>query len=159
MGLEVITDELIEKLLTVKKTVDNPRARIKNEDGNERVNFNLSDDEGNKFVLYQRQNTILGMDDDFSCGLSWVMPSGENFTLVRYNGPSHNHPNKIEGNKVGLVTHIHKSSKRYLEETGKADGYAEATTKYKTLEGAVASLTADCNIHGLKIKFDQNELF
>ena len=52
MGLEVITDELIEKLLTVKKTVDNPRARRKNEAGNERVNFNLSDDEGNKFVLY-----------------------------------------------------------------------------------------------------------
>ena len=59
MGLEVITDELIEIFLKVKKTVDNPRARRKSEDGNERVNFNLSDGEGNKFVLYQRQNIIL----------------------------------------------------------------------------------------------------
>ena len=57
MGLEVITDELIEKLLKVKKTVDNPRARRKNEDGNERVNFNLSDAEGNKFILYLRQSS------------------------------------------------------------------------------------------------------
>lgn len=159
MGLEVITDEVIARLLQSKKVVENPRARKKRDSGNERVTYILSDDEENRFNLYLRQNYKPGMADAFSCGLSWILPSGETFTLVRYNGPSHTHPNKLENSRLKFVCHIHKSSKRYLDETGKADGYAEETKRYKTLEGALHCMIYDNNIEGLTAQPDQQELF
>jgi len=159
MGLEIITDELIEHLLKTSKTVENPKARKKKDSGHERVTYILSDTEGNRFNLYLRQNYKTGMEDAFSCGLSYILPSGEAFTLIRYNGPSHNHPNKLENEKLGYVCHIHKSGKRYLEETGRADGYAEATTRYSTLQGALSCLLEDCNISGLTANSDQPSLF
>ena len=159
MGLEIITDHLIEKLLSARKVVENPKARKKRDSGNERVTYILSDDEGNRFNLYLRQNYNKGMEDAFSCGLSYVLPSGETFTLIRYNGPSHDHPNKLERERLGFVAHIHKSTKRYLEQTGKADGYAEATDRYSTLDGALHCLISDCNISGLTANPDQPRLF
>jgi len=159
MGLEIITDELINNLLKIDKTVENPRARTKRGSGNERKTYLLSDAEGNRFNLYLRQNYKPGMEDAFSCGLSFILPSGVAFTLVRYNGPSHNHPNKLENEKLGYICHIHKSSKKYLDETGKADGYAEATKRYHTLEGALYCLIKDCNISGLLANPDQPSLF
>lgn len=159
MGLEIITDELISKLLKSQKIVENPKSRKKRDSGNERITYILSDNEGNRFNLYLRQNYNRGMEDAFSCGLSYVLPSGETFTLIRYNGPSHDHPNKLEKERLGYVSHIHKSSKRYLDETGKADGYAEATTRFNTLEGALSCLLQDCNITGLTANPDQPSLF
>lgn len=159
MGLEIITDELIEKLLNTKKVVENPKARKKRGLGNERVNYTLSDEEGNRFKLYLRQNYNRGMEDAFSCGLSYVLPSGETFNLIRYNGPSHDHPNKLERERLGYVAHIHKSTKRYLDETGKADGYAEATNRFSTLEGALYCLLNDCNITGITANPDQPSFF
>ncbi|HDL01622.1 MAG TPA: hypothetical protein ENH23_05250 [candidate division Zixibacteria bacterium] len=159
MGLEIITDELINHLLETAKTVENPRARKKRDSGNERVTYILSDIEGNRFNLYLRQNYKPGMEDAFSCGLSFLLPSGETFTLIRYNGPSHNHPNRLEREKLGYVCHIHRSNKRYLDETGKADGFAEATKRYSTLEGALYCLMEDCNISGLTANPDQAVLF
>lgn len=159
MGLEIITDDLVDKLLKTQKVVENPRARKKRDSGNERVTYILADEEGNRFNLYLRQNYNKGMEDAFSCGLSYVLPSGEAFTLIRYNGPSHDHPNKLEKERLGYVSHIHKSTKRYLDETGKADGYAEATTRFYTLEGALHCLLNDCNIAGLSANPDQPSLF
>ena len=159
MGLEIITDELIEKLLKTLKVVENPKARKKRDSGNERVTYILTDNEGNRFNLYLRQNYNIGMEDAFSCGLSYILPSGEPFTLVRYNGSSHNHPNKLEKERIGFSAHIHKSSKRYLDETGKADGYAEATNRFSSLEGALHCLLKDCNITGLSANPDQPSLF
>lgn len=159
MGLEIITDELITKLLEVPKAVENPRIKKKRDSGTERVTYILSDEEGNRYNLYFRQNYKPGMEDDFSCGLSYILPSGETFTLVRYNGQSHSHPNKLEKERLGYVSHIHKSSKRYLDKTGKADGFAEATERYSTLDGALHCLLADCNISGLSANSDQPSLF
>lgn len=159
MGLEIITDRLIEKLLKSPKVVENPKARKKRDSGNERVTYILSDEEGNSFNLYLRQNYKKGMEDDFSCGLSWILPSGETFTLIRYNGPSHNHTNKLEGKKLGFVPHIHKASKRYLDETTKADGCAEATDRFHTLDGALHCLMSDCNITGLSANPEQLGFF
>ncbi len=159
MGLEVITDLLIENLLKVKKQVENPRARKKRGLGNERVTYIVSDEEGNRYNLYLRQNYKPGMEDAFSCGLSWILPSGETFTLIRYNGPSHDHPNKLEKVRLGYVCHIHKATKRYLDETGKADGFAESSKRYNTLGGALHCLLEDCNITGLTSNPDQPSLF
>lgn len=157
MGLEIITDELISKLLKIKKSVENPRARKKRESGNERVTYILSDEEGSRYNLYLRQNYKPGMSDDFSCGLSWIMSDGESFTLTRYNGMSHIHFNKIEREKLSFVFHIHKATQRYLEETGIADGYAEESSGYSTLNEALFFLIQNCNIEGLNITPFQGE--
>nr|WP_091695257.1 hypothetical protein [Algoriphagus locisalis] len=159
MGLEIITDELIQHLLKTPKRVENPKARKKTDSGNERVTYIVSDDEGNRFNLYLRQNYKPGMEDAFSCGLSYILPSGEAFTLVRYNGPSHDHPNKLEKERIGYVPHIHTSSRRYLDETGKADGFAKGTDRFRTQEGALACLLKDCNVTGLTANPDQPSLF
>jgi len=42
-----------------------------------------------KFQIYQRQN--LSDEQDFSCGILYLPHHGEPLTLVRYNGPSHEH--------------------------------------------------------------------
>ncbi|HBM16538.1 MAG TPA: hypothetical protein DD381_09395 [Lentisphaeria bacterium] len=157
MGLEVITDEFISKLIKIKKSVENPRTRKKRESGNERATYTLYDEEGNRYDLYLRQNYYLGMSDDFSCGLSWLMTGGEYFTLIRYNGSSHIHFNKIERNRLSFICHIHKATKKYLDETGIADGFAEESSRYSTLEEALFCLIQDCNIEGLNINPMQGE--
>jgi len=159
MGLEIVTDELIEKLLRANKTVLNPSAKNKIDSGHEKNNFNITDDEDNKFVLYVRQNMQQGMEDDFSCGLIWTLPSGESLTLIRYNGASHAHTNRLEKTKLHLACHIHKATQRYLDHVGKADGYAEETDRYNTAFDALRCLTEDCNISGLSFLTDQQTLF
>lgn len=72
MGLEIMTQELIDHLLKLPKQVENPRAQKKKKDGNERVNYILTDSEENRYNLYLRQNIHPGMEDDFSCGLSFI---------------------------------------------------------------------------------------
>lgn len=140
MGLEVVTDQLIAELLSTEKTLINPKAKKNKSRGSERISYEIIDKVGNHFMLYSRQNLKKGMKDDFSCGLIYILPSGETLTLKRYNGPSHNHYNKLEREKLGYVTHIHTATKRYLDKTGKAEGYAEATDRYLTLEEAFSCL-------------------
>lgn len=60
---------------------------------------------------------------------------------------------------MGYVTHIHTATKRYLDKTGKAEGYAEATDRYFTLEEAFSCLAKDANISGLGTNLDQRTLF
>jgi hypothetical protein len=66
MPFESITDIKIEELLSMTKTISNARSKSKE------------------------------MEDDFSCGISWLSSNGDVFTLKRYNGPSHIHRNPLE---------------------------------------------------------------
>ena len=102
------------------------------------------------------------MEDDFSCGISWVSPSGEVLTLKRYNGPSHDHPNHLEKTKVGYNCHIHIASEKYIKANKKPEGFAEATKRYITLDGALHCLVTDCKISGIQTNMDsvnQQKLF
>ncbi len=90
------------------------------------------------------------MENDFSCGISWIASNGESLTLARYNGPSHSHPNHIEKTRLGYCCHIHKATERYVQANKKPEGFAEETDRYKTLDGALHCLITDCNISGLR---------
>lgn len=158
MGYESVTDEKINQLVSMKKRVINPNARKTDKGSHYQFNYTVKGDaEGYDFQLYVRQNKLL--EDDFSCGLSWSMPSGEILTLRRYNGPSHCHKNCIEDEKLCYNTHIHKSTEKYIKSNKKPDGFAEATKEYKTLKGALHCLTSDCNIQGLSTEPDMPSLF
>ena len=151
MSFESITDQRIEELLCMPKKVTNPGSRAKSKEGHEQFNYILRsvDDESLTFTLYKRQNLRPGMDDAFSCGLSWNAPNGETLTLVRYNGPNHVHANPIEGQTIRYSSHIHRASERYIRALRKPESFAEETDRYNTLRGALHCLVTDCSIAGL----------
>lgn len=157
MAIESFTDEQIHDLLVMQKSVINPNAKGIVECKHLKTNYKVVGPEGATFILYLRQHQII--EDHFSCGLRWTTPSGDTLTLVRYNGSSHSHPNKIEKMRLGYVCHIHRATQRYIAAGKKPDGYAEATLRYQTLAGALHCLTQDCRISGIQTKSDELPLF
>lgn len=162
MAFESLTDDKIMDLLNCPKHLVNPQARMKIKDGHEQVNYKAVSTDGSdiQFEIYKRQN--LNIIDDFSCGISWITSNGEVITLKRYNGPSHNHCNQLEKEKIGYNSHIHHASEKYIKANKKPEGYAERTSKYQTLEGALHCLVKDCNINGISTSPDitnQTKLF
>lgn len=159
MSAESLTDEKIGELLLMPKRVTNPNSKWREKPGHNERNFTVeSVDSTHHFVLYVRQNRNL--EDDFSCGLSWLAPSGETITLARYNGSSHSHPNHIEKQKLGFVCHIHKATERYIRAGKKIEGYAEdASRRYNSVKGALACLVSDCAIKGIITEPDHPDLF
>jgi len=105
MAFESLTDDKISDLLNCAKRCTNPRTRSKNKDGHEQVNYKVAalDGTDHEFELYTRQNLRDGMEDDFSCGISWIAPNGESLTLKRYNGPAHYHTNRLEKERKDIT--------------------------------------------------------
>ena len=158
MGIEVLTDGRIQSLLFSSKKVINSSTRDKTKGKHLERNYEVVCLGTNEysFNLFVRQSILI--ENDFSCGLIWNMPSGEIITLIRYNGSSHSHPNHLEQEKLGFNCHIHKATERYIKAGKKAEGYAEVTDRYSTVEGALHCLVKDCNIAGVTTNPDQLKL-
>ena len=164
MAFESLTDDKIADLLNCSKKLTNPNARTKNIEGREQVNYRVVALDGSdyEFEVYRRQNLRDGMEDDFSCGISWVAPNGETLTLKRFNGSSHNHPNHLEKIKLGYNCHIHIATEKYIKSNKKAEGFAEVTDRYNSVDGALHCLVTDCKITGIQTTPDdttQTKLF
>ena len=151
MAFESITDDRIAALLRCAKRVKNPQARWKTKAGHKQMNYMViaEDGSGHEFEVYLRQNMREGMEDDFSCGISWIATNGEVLTLKRYNGASHSHPNHLENERLGYVCHIHIATEKYIKANKKAEGFATQTDRYKSLQGALHCLVTDCKVSGL----------
>ena len=157
MAIEETTDDQISELICVRKTVVVGSASFANKVSHTQVNVEANSDDGRRFSIYTRQLTKIA--DDFSCGLLWHLPSGDKLTLLRYNGASHLHVNKIESTDTAYSCHIHRATERYLRVHRKPEGFAEATDRYTDLEGAVRCLANDCNLVGLLQALPQRDLF
>ena len=157
MAFESLTDERIEQLLRMPKRVTNPTARNVADANHDKRDYVVESADGTeRFKIFVRQNkTVL---DDFSCGLQWLPPGSESLILARYNGSSHDHPNRLEGSRVDYVCHIHKTTERYVKANLKPECFAEATDTYETCGGALHRLVTDCNITGIETKGDHPEL-
>lgn len=94
MAFESVSDAKISSLLTLPKKITNPNTREADKRSHLQRNYLVRGPDGQEFTLYLRQNKRI--KNDFSCGLSWYTPSGETLTLVRYNGSSHSHLNRVE---------------------------------------------------------------
>lgn len=72
-----------------------------------------------------------------------IPDSNKYFPLCRYNGSNHQHTNEIEGE---LITgfHIHIATERY-QRRKKVFGYAQSTTRYSDVNGAIQCLLEDAN--------------
>lgn len=82
--------------------------------------------------------------------------------MKRYNGPNHDHPNHLEKVRLGYTCHIHIATEKYIKANRKAEGFAEATKLYNTVEGALHCLVTDCKISGIQTssdKLSQTKLF
>ena len=157
MAIDTVTDDQIDQLLSVQKEIQNPGAQETNKGSHVQRNFEVESEDGKKFSLYTRQNNRV--PDDFSCGLLLYMSNGESLTLVRYNGSSHPHPNKLEGTSTNFKCHIHKATERYIQAQRRPEGYAEATDKYRTLSQALRCIVTDCNVSGLPSELLHRDLF
>ncbi len=155
--MESVSDTKIAQLLASPKRVTNPNAREGDKASHLQKNFRVVSPDGHEFTLYWRQNKRI--KEDFSCGLAWHMPSGETLTLVRYNGSSHPHPNRLEGTAVEFECHIHRATERYIRANLKPEGFAEPTDRYRSVAGALHELMSDCNITGIKTEPDHPDLF
>ncbi|MDP2682082.1 MAG: hypothetical protein Q8P28_04630 [Deltaproteobacteria bacterium] len=105
------------------------------------VTIKRNDDSLFKLILRQNITNVL----DFSVILGY-MPSKSNvlFRLTRYNG-RHTHTNKIEGGSF-YDFHIHLATQRYQEKGYDEDAYAQASSAYSDIRGAMECLIKDCNI-------------
>lgn len=164
MAFESLSNDKIADLLNCPKQLTNPQTRSKHKDGHEQVNYKAiaTDGSEHEFEIYKRQNLRDGMEDDFSCGISWIAPNGETLTLKRYNGPNHDHPNHLEKVRLGLTCHIHIATEKYINANRKPEGFAEATNRYNSIDGALHCLVTDCKITGISTTPDnlsQKKLF
>lgn len=152
MALEEITADKLDELVQLPKIVTNPKAKQKVEEKHERMDYDVVAPQAeSKFRIYLRQN--LTGSDDFSCGIRWLMPSGETLTLSRYNGPSHVHED------IAYECHIHKATEEAIRHGRKPESHAERSNRYRTLGGALHCLLVDFHVSGLTSETDHPELF
>jgi hypothetical protein len=158
MSLVTLTDAQIAELLSCPKRVENPAARQKAEGKHLRRDFRVVSDDGrHDFILFTRQSTVIS--DNFSAGLRWKSKTGEEVILARCNGSDHPHGNSIEREGFGAQTHVHRATERYILAGKKAESFAQPTTAYRTLAGALHELTRLANVRGLETEPDEADLF
>lgn len=105
----------------------------------------IKKNDGNSFIIIIRKNKLNIMD--FSVILGYLpYKSNSVFRLRRYNGKSHRHTNKIEKSSF-YDFHIHTATERYQLLGMREDHYAESTSKYSDVNGAVNNLFNDCIIN------------
>jgi hypothetical protein len=154
----LLTDNQIAVLITEAKTLPpDYRSRVltKPKRGHRERELDVDGAQGSRFRIILRQSLFNSLD--FSAILSWLPPQSTTpFRLCRFNGKSHEHTNSIEG-KTFYDFHIHRATERYQEFGSREDTFAEPTSRYQDLAGALRCLFADC---GFQLPpGDQSELF
>ena len=157
MNVRIYTEVDIARLRSMPKRVSNPRAqwseKPKARPSHRQRNYQAvgQQDGTARFSVYQRQNLI--DKSDFSCGIAYLPPSGAALTLARYNGPSHVH------GEIAYRPHIHRATEDAIAAGRKPESEAEATDRYRTLEGALACLIGDFALSGIAAPLDEPGLF
>lgn len=152
------TDDEISDLISENKTLSKTIIEILNfkvSDGHKKAAHTIERSDGNLFNIILRQN--IHNINDFSAIFAFQeKEKNTNFKLRRYNGKSHEHSNKLEGDKF-YNFHIHFATQRYQDIGRKEESYAEITDRYSDIQSALKCLLNDCNI---KIAVDpQSNLF
>jgi hypothetical protein len=141
------TDEEIQSLIAEEKPFGgliDEMMNFKESDGHKRSSIEIARADGSLFIIKLRQNLI--NVNDFSAILAFQERGcNKYFKLRRYNGKSHEHSNKLEGEKF-YAFHIYMATQRYQDAGRKEESYAEATNRYTDLRGALKCLLKDCNV-------------
>ncbi len=152
------TDEELNDLGQVPKRVTNPGARWSEKPAVHPVHRQRTfratgthDDEQLRFLIYQRQSLHDRLN--YSCGIVYLARGGGRLTLARYNGSNHQHGD------IRYQPHIHRATEAAIANGRKPEHAAEETTRYQTLEGALACLIEDFSLSGIRAKPDHPSLF
>lgn len=104
--------------------------------------YDVEGEHGSDFRVIVRQSAINPLD--FSVILGYRPTSGPRlFRLRRYNGLSHEHRNRIEGDRF-YAFHIHTATERYQLLGMEEDSFAVPTTQYADLSEAIRVLALEC---------------
>jgi hypothetical protein len=118
------------------------RLELKSKKGHKEKEINVRGANGSNFIIILRQSLLNPLD--LSVILGYQIPnSNVVFRLRRYNGKSHQHVNKIEGEEF-YDFHIHFATERYQTFGMEEDSYAHSTDKYSDFHKAVDCLFAEC---------------
>lgn len=144
MAVQLTDTEIGDLIHEAKILPEDFRVRIKprTKRGHKEFEYEVDGQDGHAFLLKFRQNEMNTLD--FSVILLYV-PKGSNqlFRLRRYNGKSHEHTNKIEGDTF-FGFHIHTATERYQQQGLDEDAYAERTDRYADFPSATDCMLKDC---------------
>lgn len=140
-----LSDSDITALLAETKSLPEDyqsRLQLRPKSGHKERELDVTGAAGSDLQLIVRQSLINPLD--FSVILGYLMP-GSNvlFRLRRYNGRSHQHTNRIEGNSF-YDFHIHTATERYQAGGYEEDHYAEPTDRFADLSGAIQCMLQEC---------------
>jgi len=139
-----LSDAEIAQLIAEKKKLPATfRVKPNPRHGHSEQQFDTIGSAGGKFRVSLREsltNTLA-----FSAILAYQLPGTNTwFRLRRYNGGAHEHTNRLEGDTISLVSHIHIATERYQDAGHKEDAYAEPSSRFATLAQAAQCLFEDC---------------
>ena len=154
---DVCREELLSRLKNSPKQVTKWIARNREKPSHIEWTCEATSGEGDTFIAYMRQNKVL--DDDFSCGIAWKAPDGEQITIARYNGSSHDHTNKSDGQTFVQKCHIHQATVMAVQRGWSVENYAVLAESYTCLDEAKLLLASDYVISGLVPDINQLALW
>ncbi|NLY39115.1 MAG: hypothetical protein GX044_07430 [Firmicutes bacterium] len=141
-----LTDQQIQDLIKEQKPLPpdyQQRLRLKPKRGHHESQLTITGNNGNRFRVILRKSDYNSMD--FTVILAYLVPNtNQVFRLRRYNGKSHEHTNKIEGNRI-FGFHIHLATERYQDSGMREDAYAEQSDEYSDINSAVMLMFKQCN--------------
>lgn len=143
----ILSDNEISELMEEPKPFPDNYQNLfqtKSKKGHKEQELLIPRSDGSQFKVILRQNQINHLD--FSLILGYVpLKKTTVFRLRRYNGKSHQHSNKIEG-ETFYSFHIHQATERYQMAGFEEDAYAVSCAEYADVHGAMDCFIKDCAI-------------
>ena len=143
---DIILDSEINSLLEEEKPLPNNwrvAIKLRKKRGHYERQLSVTSENGTIFHLIVRKS--MKNEFDFSVIVAAQLPNSNRiFRLRRYNGLSHEHTNRIEG-EVFYDFHIHYATQRYQKLGMNEDSYAGRTDRYGDYEGALSCAVSDGN--------------
>lgn len=124
--LAVLTDATLDALIKQQKPLPSGfreiLSKMKEEDVHRRSELRITGSDNDIFIIKLRINKLNAFD--FSAILAYEQRETTGvFLLRRYNGKSHTHTNRIEGNSFRDF-HIHAATERYQTRGFREEAYA-----------------------------------
>jgi hypothetical protein len=141
----ILTDAEIDRLIHEEKLLpEHPLGRsLKAKSGHKEREVDVTGADGSRFRIIVRQSVSNALD--FSVILAYRQPNSNTlFRLRRYNGKSHQHTNKLEGNTF-YDFHVHRATEQYQATGLREDAFAEPTSAYADLHSALDCMLRECS--------------
>lgn len=138
------TDDAITALIGQHKPLPagwRKQMRWSTKRGHREAGLEVTAESGDEFRLIFRQNTVNVLDFSVILGVR-VPQSNRLFRLLRYNGRSHEHTNRIEGDTF-YDFHVHRATERYQQIGADEEAYAESDSRYCDFNGALNCMLTD----------------